>query len=187
MVGLGEEWDEVVATLRDLRRSAARSSRSVSTCGRRSPTCRWSRYYTPAEFAELKRLGARDGLRPRRIGPARPQLLPCARADAVLRISARAERPWSRRTLPSFRPRFASRNASSTCDRVPASAAPIASASPPRRRPRTEPNATGAARCPASAIRRRACSSSAWRQRRTAPIAPAASSPATARSGQAIS
>ena len=31
MLGLGEEWDEVVATLRDLRQPAARFSRSAST------------------------------------------------------------------------------------------------------------------------------------------------------------
>ena len=62
MVGLGEEWDEVVAdAARSAHRRAARSSPSASTCGRRSRTCRWSRYYTPAEFAELKRIGLELG------------------------------------------------------------------------------------------------------------------------------
>ena len=62
MVGLGEEWDEVVAdAARSPHAPAARSSPSASTCARRSPTCRWSRYYTPAEFAELKRIGLELG------------------------------------------------------------------------------------------------------------------------------
>ena len=85
MVGLGEEWDEVVATLRDLRAAGCQ----IVTIGQylrpSLANLPMVRYYTPAEFAELKRLGARDGLRPRRIGPARPQLLSRPRADAVLR------------------------------------------------------------------------------------------------------
>jgi lipoyl synthase len=56
MVGLGEEWDEVVATLRDLRSAGCR----IVTIGqylRPSPAnLPMTRYYTPAEFADLKRL-----------------------------------------------------------------------------------------------------------------------------------
>ncbi|HMF96241.1 MAG TPA: lipoyl synthase [Vicinamibacterales bacterium] len=54
MVGLGEEWDELVATFRDLRDVGC----GVLTIGqylRPSPAhAAMVRYYTPAEFAELK-------------------------------------------------------------------------------------------------------------------------------------
>jgi lipoic acid synthetase len=57
MVGLGEEFDEVVATLRDLRTTGVR----IVTIGqylRPSPAnLPMVRYYTPAEFAEFKRIG----------------------------------------------------------------------------------------------------------------------------------
>jgi lipoic acid synthetase len=60
MVGLGEEWDEVLSTLRDLRTAGCR----IVTIGqylRPSPAnLPMARYYTPAEFAELKRLA--DGM-----------------------------------------------------------------------------------------------------------------------------
>ena len=56
MVGLGEEWDELVSTLRDLRAVGV----SILTIGQYlRPTeshLRMHRYYTPAEFAELKRI-----------------------------------------------------------------------------------------------------------------------------------
>src|SRR5215510_5060473 len=56
MVGLGEEWDELVATFRDLRDVGC----GVLTIGqylRPSPAhAPMVRYYTPAEFAELKRI-----------------------------------------------------------------------------------------------------------------------------------
>ena len=56
MVGLGEEWDEVVATLRDLRRVGVQ----IVTIGQYlRPSIAhlpMVRYYTPAEFAELKRI-----------------------------------------------------------------------------------------------------------------------------------
>jgi lipoic acid synthetase len=56
MVGLGEEWDELVSTLRDLRAVGV----SIVTIGQYlRPTeshLRMERYYTPAEFAELKRI-----------------------------------------------------------------------------------------------------------------------------------
>jgi lipoic acid synthetase len=61
MVGLGEEPDEVVDTLRDLRSAGCR----IVTIGqylRPSPAnAPMSRYYTPAEFAELKRVGMELG------------------------------------------------------------------------------------------------------------------------------
>jgi lipoyl synthase len=57
MVGLGEEWDEIVATLRDLRDAGCR----IVTIGQylrpSLANVPMSRYYTPAEFAELKRIG----------------------------------------------------------------------------------------------------------------------------------
>jgi lipoic acid synthetase len=61
MVGLGEQRDEVVATLRDLRNNGV----SILTIGQYlRPTeshLRMERYYTPAEFAELKRLALEMG------------------------------------------------------------------------------------------------------------------------------
>ena len=57
MVGLGEEWDEIVETLRrPAPRRRRRSSPSASTCGRRQSHLRMVRYYHPDEFAELKRI-----------------------------------------------------------------------------------------------------------------------------------
>jgi lipoic acid synthetase len=57
MVGLGEEWDEVVQTLRDLREAGV----SIVTIGQylrpSLANLPMSRYYTPSEFAELKRIG----------------------------------------------------------------------------------------------------------------------------------
>jgi lipoyl synthase len=61
MVGLGEEWEEVVATLRDLR-SAGCQIVTIGQYLRPSPAnVPMSRYYTPAEFAELKRIGLELG------------------------------------------------------------------------------------------------------------------------------
>jgi lipoic acid synthetase len=61
MVGLGEGWDELVSTLRDLRTVGV----SIVTIGQYlRPTeshLRMERYYTPAEFAELKRLALSMG------------------------------------------------------------------------------------------------------------------------------
>jgi len=57
MVGLGEEWHEVVSTLRDLREAGCQ----ILTVGQylrpSLANLPMSRYYTPAEFAELKRIG----------------------------------------------------------------------------------------------------------------------------------
>jgi lipoic acid synthetase len=56
MVGLGEEWNEIIQTMTDLRQTGV----SILTIGQYlRPThthLPMSRYYTPAEFAELKRL-----------------------------------------------------------------------------------------------------------------------------------
>lgn len=57
MVGLGEEWDEVVATLHDLRDAGCQ----IVTIGQylrpSLANLPMSRYYTPSEFTELKRIG----------------------------------------------------------------------------------------------------------------------------------
>ena len=61
MVGLGEEWDEVVATLRDL----ASAGCQIVTIGQylrpSLANLPMARYYTPHEFAELKRLALAMG------------------------------------------------------------------------------------------------------------------------------
>jgi lipoyl synthase len=61
MVGLGEEWDEVIDTLRDLRAAGV----AIVTIGQylrpSLANLPMVRYYTPAEFAELKRIGLELG------------------------------------------------------------------------------------------------------------------------------
>ena len=61
MVGLGEEWDEVLETLADLRREGV----EILTIGQYlRPSAQhlpMVRYYTPAEFAELRRLALEMG------------------------------------------------------------------------------------------------------------------------------
>jgi lipoyl synthase len=61
MVGLGEERDEVVQTLRDLRDAGV----SIVTIGQylrpSAANLPMVRYYTPDEFAELKRIGLEIG------------------------------------------------------------------------------------------------------------------------------
>jgi lipoic acid synthetase len=62
MVGLGEEWDELVQTLRDL---SAVGCQIVTIGQYLRPSLAnlpMSRYYTPSEFAELKRLGLEMGI-----------------------------------------------------------------------------------------------------------------------------
>jgi len=62
MVGLGEEGDEVVETLRDL----ARAGCQIVTIGQylrpSLANLPMARYYTPSEFAELKRIGLEFGI-----------------------------------------------------------------------------------------------------------------------------
>ena len=61
MVGLGEEWDEVVQVLRDLRAAGV----EIVTIGQylrpSLANLPMVRYYTPSEFAELKRIGTEVG------------------------------------------------------------------------------------------------------------------------------
>jgi len=61
MAGLGEEWGELVETLRDLRDAGV----SIVTIGQylrpSLANLPMMRYYTPAEFAELKRIGLELG------------------------------------------------------------------------------------------------------------------------------
>jgi lipoic acid synthetase len=67
--GLGEEWDELLVAMRDLRAQDV----DILTVGQylrpsedHLPIARW---YTPAEFAELKRLGLTMGFRHVEAGP----------------------------------------------------------------------------------------------------------------------
>jgi len=69
MCGLGEEWDELIGAMRDLRGQDV----DILTLGQylrpsdaHLPIARW---YTPAEFAELKRLGVEMGFRHVESGP----------------------------------------------------------------------------------------------------------------------
>jgi lipoic acid synthetase len=62
MVGLGEEWDEVVSTLGDLQ-SAGCQIVTIGQYLRPSlANVPMSRYYTPSEFAELKHIGLELGI-----------------------------------------------------------------------------------------------------------------------------
>ena len=204
MVGLGEEWDEVVATLRDLRTAGCQ----IVTIGQ----------YLRPSLANLPMVAllharrvrraeaprARAGLRPRRVRPARAQLLPRPRADAVARSSSQYRRIRSRRHHDDREARDARDEQSSSCSVslanivsrrdsapaavrqqiIPATVRAAAHLLPAHRQreARGPPprHLLGTRRCRASAIRRRACSSSASRPQRTAPTAPGASSPATA-------
>jgi lipoic acid synthetase len=67
--GLGEEWDELVGAMRDLRAQGV----EILTLGQylrpssdHLPVARW---YTPAEFAELRRIGMAIGFRHVESGP----------------------------------------------------------------------------------------------------------------------
>jgi lipoic acid synthetase len=57
ILGMGEEWDEVVVCMRDLRRSDV----NILTLGQYlRPSAGHlpvARYYTPGEFAELREIG----------------------------------------------------------------------------------------------------------------------------------
>jgi lipoic acid synthetase len=69
MCGLGEEWDELIGAMRDLRAQDV----DILTLGQylrpsadHLPVARW---YTPAEFDELRRLGKTLGFRHVEAGP----------------------------------------------------------------------------------------------------------------------
>ena len=58
---MGEEWDEILCAMRDLRRSDVNIltlGQYLRPSGSHLPV---ARYYTPAEFAELRELGMRMG------------------------------------------------------------------------------------------------------------------------------
>ena len=146
---------------------------------------RMARYYHPDEFARAQAHRARPGLRPRRVRAAGPQFVSCPRAGGracrrarltppFFRITARRRR-WPPCIAPSSRA-IAARGCGAT-----------ANASPSRSARRFATRSTGAARSPASAIPTPACSSSAWRRRRTAPIEQDACSPAMASAARATS
>jgi lipoic acid synthetase len=69
MVGLGEEWDELVETMADIRAVGTH----ILTIGQYlRPSLKHvalSRYYTPAEFARLKQIGLEMGFRHVESGP----------------------------------------------------------------------------------------------------------------------
>jgi lipoyl synthase len=69
MCGLGEEWDELLVAMRDLRDQGV----DILTLGQylrpSSAHLPIARYYTPGEFAELRRLGMAMGYRHVEAGP----------------------------------------------------------------------------------------------------------------------
>jgi lipoic acid synthetase len=91
MVGLGETWDELVATLRDLRAVGCQ----IVTIGqylRPSPAnLPMARYYTPAEFLELKRLALDMGFGHVESGPlVRSSYHAHEQTESLERAAARA-------------------------------------------------------------------------------------------------
>jgi lipoic acid synthetase len=84
MVGLGEEWDEVVQVLRDVRNAGV----EILTIGQYlRPTIQhlpMTRYYTPSEFEELRRIAASLGFGHVESGPlVRSSYHAHQQADAV--------------------------------------------------------------------------------------------------------
>ena len=69
MCGLGEEWDELVATMRDVRAQGV----DILTLGQYLRPSREhlpiTRYYTPEEFADLRGIGLAMGYRHVEAGP----------------------------------------------------------------------------------------------------------------------
>ena len=87
MVGLGEEWNEVVQTMRDLREVGC----AILTIGQylrpSLANMPLARYYTPADFAELKRLGLDMGFGHVESGPlVRSSYHAHEQTDALLRL-----------------------------------------------------------------------------------------------------
>ncbi len=94
MVGLGEEWDEILDTMRDLRGVGCQ----ILTIGqylRPSPEhLPMSRYYHPDEFAELDRIARDLGFGHVESGPlVRSSYHAHEQADAYTEASARTGRP----------------------------------------------------------------------------------------------
>ena len=88
ILGMGEEWDEVLVCMRDLRRSDV----NILTLGQylrpsdgHLPVVR---YYTPDEFAELRDTRARDGIHARAGEPAHPLVVPRVGAGRPARPDA---------------------------------------------------------------------------------------------------
>lgn len=69
MLGLGERWEEILAVMADLRAAAV----DILTLGQYLQPSRFhlpiERYYTPAEFAELQRIGEEMGFKWVESGP----------------------------------------------------------------------------------------------------------------------
>jgi lipoic acid synthetase len=89
MVGLGEEWDEVVQTMRDLRGVGV----DILTIGQYlrpgSDNLPMTRYYTPDEFARLKRIALDMGFGHVESGPlVRSSYHAHEQADALAEIRA---------------------------------------------------------------------------------------------------
>jgi lipoic acid synthetase len=63
MVGLGEEKEEIIETLRDLKKSGV----NIVTIGQYlQPTMKHvpvQKYYTPAEFEEMRKIGQEIGIK----------------------------------------------------------------------------------------------------------------------------
>jgi lipoyl synthase len=92
MVGLGEEWDEVVQTMRDLRGVGV----DILTIGQYlrpgSENLPMARYYTPAEFAQLKRIALDMGFGHVESGPlVRSSYHAHEQADALAEIRANGD------------------------------------------------------------------------------------------------
>lgn len=69
MVGLGESWDEIIETMRDLRSvdcDLLTVGQYLRPSGKHAPLARW---YTPGEFDELRREGEALGFRHVASGP----------------------------------------------------------------------------------------------------------------------
>ncbi len=92
ILGMGEEWDEVLVCMRDLRRSDV----NILTLGQylrpSDAHIPVARYYTPDEFAELRDIGLGHGIHPRAGEPAHAVVLPCVGAGALRRSASRARR-----------------------------------------------------------------------------------------------
>ena len=83
MVGLGENWDELVATLRDLRTAGCQ----IVTIGQylrpSLANLPMARYYTPGRVRRAEAHRPRAWIRPRRVRTARAQLVSRARAGRI--------------------------------------------------------------------------------------------------------